>query len=96
LVLDGLPGWRLKFETVQHEADQKRNLLDVVGDGKHRAASRADCMAGRRRAIKMPMMAMTTNSSIKLKPLWREAGCRAVYTGRLLGSFAVWPAVDQK
>src|SRR5262249_42484257 len=33
-----------------------------------RAASRADCTAGRSRAIRTPMIAMTTNSSIKVKP----------------------------
>src|SRR5215471_2774213 len=36
-----------------------------------RAASRADCTAGNNRAIRTAMMAITTSSSIKVKP--REA-----------------------
>ena len=35
-----------------------------------RAASRARANAGSRIAAKMPMMAMTTNNSIKVKPLF--------------------------
>src|SRR5262245_29971645 len=33
-----------------------------------RAASRADCTAGSNRAIKTPMIAMTTSSSIRVNP----------------------------
>ena len=42
-----------------------------------RAASRADCTAGSNSAINTAMIAITTKSSIKVKPAYREAGrCR--------------------
>ena len=50
---------------VQRQAD----LLHVVGAiGDRRAASRADCTAGSKSEIRTAMMAMTTSSSISVKP----------------------------
>jgi len=45
------------------------------------AASLADCTAGNKRAIKTPMMAMTTNNSTRVKPCSRHAP-RAVKAAR--------------
>ncbi len=47
----------------------QRKLLQVVDALARRAASRADCTAGRSSEIKTAMMAMTTSSSISVKPL---------------------------
>src|SRR4051794_3015377 len=46
-----------------------------------RAASRADCTAGSKSAISTPMMAMTTNSSIRVKPRLRRVSIRTPPSG---------------
>ena len=45
------------------------DLLEIVRALPRRAASRADCTAGKRSAIKTAMMAMTTKSSIRVNAL---------------------------
>ena len=47
----------------------QRNLLQMVGALRRRAASRAACTAGSNKAIKIPMIVMTTRSSTSVKPL---------------------------
>ena len=47
----------------------KADLLEVVGALQRAADSRTFCTAGTSRAIRMAMMAITTNSSISVKPL---------------------------
>ena len=66
--------WReailLRMVVVHRQAD----LLEVIGALVRRAASRADCTAGSRSAIRTEMMAMTTRSSMSAKPRRRMFG----------------------
>src|SRR3954463_6139586 len=48
------------------------SCLRLLTHCERRAASRAACTAGNSRAISTAMIAMTTSSSIRVKPLLRE------------------------
>src|SRR5438132_1516191 len=51
-----------------------------------RDASRADCTAGSNSAISTAMMAMTTSSSIRVKPRWRMSELPTVVNVRYRSS----------
>ena len=57
------------FDSLAYILNTNPNCFRLLAQLARRAASRARAKAGRRMAARIPMMAMTTNNSISVKPL---------------------------